>query len=71
MWTGDYHELLAWDPENEVEVTYSLLFFLTRDMKLSTLFVGWEVISKEGECSTRLREADFSQVLSSWHLEPD
>ena len=65
MWTGDYHELLAWDPENKVEVTYSLLFFLIRDMKLSTLFVGWEVISKEGECSTRLREADFSQVLSS------
>ena len=66
MWTGDYHELLAWDPENEVEVTYSLMFvFLTRDMKLSTLFVGWEVISKEGESSTCLREADFSQVLPS------
>ena len=58
--------MLAWDPENEVEVTYSLMFaFLTRDMKLGTLFVGWEVISKEGEGSTRLREADFAQVLLS------
>ena len=66
MWTVDYHELLAWDPENEVEVTYSLMFvFLTREMKLTTLFVGWKVIAKEGECSTRLREADFSQVLLS------
>ena len=72
MWTGDYHEFLAWDPEKEVEVTCSLMFvFLTREMKLTKLFVGWEVISKEGECSTRLREADFSQVLPSCHLEPD
>ena len=72
MRTGNYHELLAYDPENEVEVlTCSLIFvFLTREMKLTTLFAGWEVISKEGECSTRLREADFSQVLPSCHLEP-
>ena len=66
MLTGDYHELLAWDPENEVEVIYSFMFvFLTREMKFTTLFAGWEVIPKEGECSTRLREADFSQVLPS------
>ena len=72
MWTGDYHEFLAWDPENEVEVACSLMFvFWTREMELTKLFVGWEVISKEGECSTRLREADFSQVLPSCHLEPD
>ena len=67
MWTGNYHELLAYDPENEVEVlTCSLIFvFLTRDMKLTTLFEGWEVISEEGECSNRRREADFSRVLPS------
>ena len=66
MLTGDYHELLAWDPENEVEVTCSLMFvFLTCEMKLTTLFVGRKVISKEGECSTRRREADFSRVLPS------
>ena len=73
MRTGNYHELLAYDPENEVEVlTCSLIFvFLTREMKLTTLFVGWEVISEEGACSTRRREDDFFRVSPSSHFEPD